>query len=175
MKDILIAYSSRTGNTEKVAKAIFEAAPSRCDIKRISEVKGISNYNLIIIGYWIDKGLPSQEARDFLTRLDEKNIAVFQTLGANPSGEHAMACFVNAGKLLPKTTKVLGALSLRGAISPQLIAAMSKLPKGHPHSPSPETRARWEAAASHPDAADLKSAQTFMLKIIDLYDKYYKK
>ena len=32
MKDFLIVYSSKTGNTEKVAKKFYEVAGERCDL-----------------------------------------------------------------------------------------------------------------------------------------------
>ena len=34
MQDILIVYDSKTGNTEKVAKALAEAAGERCVLAR---------------------------------------------------------------------------------------------------------------------------------------------
>lgn len=175
MKDILVVYSSRTGNTAKVAEAICQAAPDRCELLKVEEVKDLENYKLIIAGYWVDKGSPCAEMKSFLPKLKDKNLGIFQTLGAEPKGEHALACLVNTGKLLAADTRVLGALSLRGAIDPKLIAAMSKLPEGHPHGPNPDTKARWAAAAPHPDAADLAEAKAFMQKLIALYDKYYNK
>ena len=39
---------------------------------------------------------------------------------------------------------------------------MRKMPAGSPHSPSPESEARWAAAASHPDVEDLAKAKSFM-------------
>ena len=70
-----------------------------------------------------------------------------------------------------KDCKVLGTLSIRGAIDPALIAMMRKMPAGSPHSPSPESEARWAAAASHPDAADLAKAKSFMQGFLAMYDK----
>lgn len=87
---------------------------------------------------------------------------LFQTLGADPASDHAVSSLVNAGVLMNKDCKVLGTLSIRGAIDPALIAMMRKMPAGSPHSPSPESEARWAAAASHPDAADLAKAKSFM-------------
>ena len=73
-----------------------------------------------------------------------------------------------------KDCKVLGTLSIRGAIDPALIAMMRKMPAGSPHSPSPEREARWAAAASHPDVEDLAKAKSFMQGFLAMYDKFLK-
>ncbi len=66
------------------------------------------------------------------------------------------------------------ASAIRGAIDPALIAMMRKMPAGSPHSPSPESEARWAAAASHPDAEDLAKAKSFMQGFLAMYDKFLK-
>ena len=81
---------------------------------------------------------------------------------------------VGLGVLMNKDCKVLGTLSIRGAIDPALIAMMRKMPAGSPHSPSPESEARWAAAASHPDAEDLAKAKSFMQGFLAMYDKFLK-
>ena len=54
----------------------------------------------------------------------------------------------------------IGSWHCQGAIDPKLIEQMRKMPKvpGNPHAATPETEARWSAAASHPDAEDLAAA-----------------
>lgn len=174
MKDFAIIYSSKTGNTRKVAEALWAAAPERCDIFQAESAPALDNYKVLFLGYWVDKGSPNAKMKELLLGLDNKNIVFFQTLGAEPKSNHAMACFANAGKLVQPSCRIMGALSIRGAIDPQLIAAMQKLPQGHPHAPSAESRARWEAAAPHPDAADLEEAKQFMLQTISMFDRFYK-
>lgn len=174
MQNILVVYSSRTGNTKKVAEAICTAAPERCVLKEVKEVVTLEPYKLIVAGYWVDKGGPNEDMKNFLPQLNGKTIALFQTLGADPKGEHGFGGMINAGKYLSPETKILGGLSIRGAIDPKLIAAMSKFTEDHIHAPSAETKARWTAASTHPDEADLEEAKSFMLKLLNLLDKFYK-
>ena len=56
MKDFLIVYSSKTGNTEKVAKKFYEAGGERCDLAAVKQVPAVDDYKVIFSGFWVDKG-----------------------------------------------------------------------------------------------------------------------
>ncbi len=175
MKKLLIAYSSRTGNTKKVAEALYYAAKDRCVIEESKNVTNLEEYSLVFVGYWVDKGGPDKESQDFLRRLRNKRIVLFQTLGADPLSDHALGCFANAGRYIDESCRVLGGISIRGAIDPKLIERMSKLPEGHPHAPGPESKKRWQDAAYHPDRQDLEKAAASMKRYVEMYDKYFAK
>ena len=56
---------SRTGNTEKLAKAIFEAIPGKN--KDIAAFQGQTDYDmgdLYFIGFWTDRGSASMDVLD---------------------------------------------------------------------------------------------------------------
>lgn len=55
---ILLTYSSRTGNTEKVARAIREVLPASADFYKMSEAPQPEEYDVVIVGFWIDRGMP---------------------------------------------------------------------------------------------------------------------
>ncbi len=173
MKDFLIVYSSKTGNTEKVAKALYAAAEERCDIVSVQNAVALDGYKVIFAGYWVDKGEPDQAMQEFLQKLSDKKLVLFQTLGAEAYSEHGISSFANAGKYLSTGCKVLGTLSIRGAIDPKLIAGMMKMPAGHPHAPTEESKKRWRDASTHPDEEDIKTTEAYMHKFIAFYDKFY--
>ena len=175
MNKILIAYSSKTGNTEKVAKALYEAKPAYCDLKKVDEVEDVDAYDVVFIGYWVDKGGPDAKAKALLSTIKNKKVVLFQTLGADPDSDHGRTSFANAAKYLNPDCMVLGTLSIQGAIDPQLIAAMSKMPAGSPHAPNEESKKRWAAASTHPDAADLQNAKDYMEKFMVTYENFYSK
>ncbi len=175
MKKILIAYSSKTGNTEKVAKALYEANPEACDLKKVDEVTAVDAYDVIFIGYWVDKGGPDPKAKELLSTIKGKKVVLFQTLGADPASDHSRTSFANAAKYLDPDCMVLGTLSIQGAIDSQLIAVMSKMPAGSPHAPSEESKKRWAAASTHPDAADLQNTKEYMKKFMVTYENFYSK
>ncbi|MDO4177878.1 MAG: flavodoxin family protein [Phascolarctobacterium sp.] len=175
MKDVLIVYESKTGNTEKVALAMAEALGDRCEVKKSTDEIDLNAYKLIYVGYWVDKGMPCAPMQKFLATLENKMVVLFQTLGAEPKSMHGTCSLINAAKFMPASSYVLGAFSARGAIDPKLIEMMRKMPAGHPHAPSPETEARWAAAANHPDAAELAEAKEVAVERLAFFDKFYAK
>lgn len=174
MQDFLIVYDSKTGNTEKVAKALAEAAGVRCVLSRVDEAPDAEDFAVVVAGYWVDRGAPNAKMKNYLSTLHNKKVVLFQTLGAEPASDHAVSALVNAGVALNSDCKVLGTLSIRGAIDPALIAMMRKMPAGGAHSASPESEARWASASTHPDAEDLAKAKSFMENFLAMYDKYLK-
>ena len=127
MKDFLIVYSSKTGNTEKVAKKFYEVAGERCDLAAVKQVPAVDDYKVIFAGYWVDKGEPDKDMQEFLQTLDNKKVVLFQTLGAEAYSEHGISSLANAGRYLGTGCKVVGTLSIRGAIDPKLIETMMKM------------------------------------------------
>ena len=54
--DVMVVYSSQTGNTRKIANAIFAAIPGDSkDIQNVKEYQG-KDANLFFVGFWTDKG-----------------------------------------------------------------------------------------------------------------------
>ena len=140
MKDFLIVYSSKTGNTEKVAKKFYEVAGERCDLAAVKQVPAVDDYKVIFAGYWVDKGEPDKDMQEFLQTLDNKKVVLFQTLGAEAYSEHGISSLANAGRYLSTGCKVVGTLSIRGAIDPKLIETMMKMPEGHSHAPTKKVK-----------------------------------
>lgn len=163
----LVAYSTKTGNTEKVAKSIGEVIPD-CEIKCIKEVKDL-DYDLIIVGAWIDKGIANKEASDFINKIKNKKIGFFFTLGAYPNSDHAKDCVKKIEELFVKNNnKIIGYYLCQGAVDPKLIEFMRKqFPVNHPHGPNPERIKRWNDASTHPDLKDLQEAKMTFKKILE--------
>lgn len=163
----LVAYSTKTGNTEKVAKSIGEVIPD-CEIKCIKEVKDL-DYDLIIVGAWIDKGIANKEASDFINKIKNKKIGFFFTLGAYPNSDHAKDCVKKIEELFVKNNnKIIGYYLCQGAVDPKLIEFMRKqFPVDHPHGPNPERIKRWNDASTHPDLKDLQEAKMTFKKILE--------
>lgn len=134
----------------------------------------MDDYKVILAGYWVDKGEPDKDMQEFLQALDNKKVVLFQTLGAEAYSDHGVSALANAGRYLSTSCKVVGTLSVRGAIDPKLVEAMMKMPEGHPHAPTEESKKRWKDASTHPDEADLEAAGEYIQKFIAFYDKFYK-
>jgi flavodoxin len=154
----LIVYSSRTGNTRKIAESILTAMPEGTELFPVETAPEPANYDFVALGFWIDKGAPDSAMAKYMGRVREKSVGLFATLGAWPDSEHARDCMRKAAELLPGC-RVLGTFICQGKIDPALLAAMEKMAQTGAHPMTEERRARIAEAAKHPDDADCEAAQ----------------
>lgn len=164
----LIVYSSRTGNTKKVAEAIQAAIPGDTDLVTDRNLPAdLSGYDAIFAGFWADKGTANAEMVAVLPKLHHAKVAVFATAGAEPASDHAKDCLRNGSALLPSDATLIGTWSCQGKIDPKIVEMMAAMfPAGHPHSMTPARKARIEEAKKHPDADDLKHAGEWALAVL---------
>lgn len=155
----LIVYSSKTGNTKKVAEAILSVMPAGTEIFPLESAPDPDGYDRIAVGFWVDRGTANAEMQPYLRKIREKKVGIFFTLGAFPDSEHAKQSCDAAIALLGDGCEVSARFWCQGAIDPKLTEWMSKLPPEHPHAPNPERLRRWEEASKHPDVADLDAAK----------------
>lgn len=155
----LIVYSSLTGNTKKVAEAIKEVFGDEADLFSVEEKPDARAYDLIAVGFWVDRGTADKKAQAYITELREKKVALFATLGAYPDSEHARKSMQNAGALLNASNQLLGTFICQGKVNGNLMEKFKDLPQGHPHAMTPERIARHREAAKHPDEVDLRKAK----------------
>ena len=166
----LIVYSSRTGNTKKVAEAINEVMPNATITPINSEAPDYKDFDIIAIGYWVDKGLPDAKVLDYFQTLQNTKIILFGTLGAYPHSDHAKDCIKKSEALLTESgrnNKVLGSFLCMGKVDPRILEMMAKMPQNPQHPMSEERKQRIEEAKKHPDDADLVNAQTFVKELLE--------
>ena len=65
---ILVAYMTKTGNTKKVAEAIFEEIGGEKEIKPIEDVGGIEGYDLAFLGFPIHQMGPDKRTEKLLKK-----------------------------------------------------------------------------------------------------------
>jgi len=162
MSKILVTYLSQTGNTKKIAEAIFESLEGDKTIEPVDEVQEIEGYSLIFIGFPVHSHGVPYKIENFLQKIHEGGkIALFSTHGSLPGGRLATAALEHAAVIASKT-KVLGTFSCRGKVSMAALEVLSK---------SPEHKAWAEMAPSsqtHPDEGDLEDARSFAKRILIL-------
>ena len=106
----LVVYSSRTGNTRKIAEAIAAVLPG-CEIHPVESAPAPEGYDLVAVGYWVDKGMPDAQAKAYLETVRDANVALFGTLGAWPDSDHARDCIAQGEALVnapERRNRVLG-------------------------------------------------------------------
>jgi menaquinone-dependent protoporphyrinogen IX oxidase len=77
---VLVAYMSRTGNTKKVAEAIYGAIPQPKEMKRAEDVTSLEGYDLSFLGFPMHSFGPDKPVKTFLeTYVKDRAIALFIT------------------------------------------------------------------------------------------------
>ncbi|PIE64201.1 MAG: flavodoxin [Desulfobacterales bacterium] len=161
---VLVTWSSKTGNTKAVGEAIGEACPSGTVLCPVEEApQGGGDYDLLIIGYWVDKGVPDAKCKKFLKDIKGKKIAFFGTLGAYPDSDHAKECMQKAEELVTDN-EICGHFICQGKVDPALLEKMAKMPN-NPHPMTPERKARLEEAKKHPNEEDFENARRYFRDI----------
>jgi flavodoxin I len=158
---VLVTYYSETGNTEKVAQAIYEGIQkAEKDILPIQETTNVEEYDLIFCGFPVHASSVPHKVEPFLKSIPQgKGVAIFATHGSLRMGQLATAAFDYAVSLLSKS-KAIGTFGCRGKVKPDLLEVLAK---------KPEHRAWAEearGAAVHPDEADLEDAKDFAKKLM---------
>jgi flavodoxin len=103
----LVTYESRSGNTERIAKAIYEAVEGEKEIRSIGEVESLEGYDLIFVGHPIVKEGPPKRIARLLQNAEGKNVALFVT--------HAMPSTLDwFNPVLPNCQKTASRTNLQG-------------------------------------------------------------
>ena len=166
--EYLVVYSSRTGNTEKLALEIFEALPGKSkDVQKVEEHRGEAD--TYFVGFWNHKGICSREIMDFLEGLHGKNVALFGTCGMGSDRMYCRQVARRVEALIPDDNRYLGAFLCSGKVSSQVLERYRAMEGEKGRLWLREmTQARQEAML-HPDERDLKNARTFVQEIV--YEK----
>ena len=163
MKTLLVC-SSRTGNTRKVATAAEEGFGVKCH--PVEENPLPEGYDLVVAGYWVDRGQPDAKMKKYLGTLTGQNVALFATLGAYPDSPHARDCLQAGRDALGNGCVCIDTFICQGRVDPKLVEQMKKMfPEGHPHAMTPERKARIDEAAKHPNETDLADARAFFQRV----------
>ena len=153
---VLVSYYSDTGNTKKVAEAIFNGiTESEKEICLATEASNLSDYDLVFCGFPVHSmGLPGK-METFVKGLPERmKVAFFATHGSLRGGEFAITAFYSALSLA-KNLNVMGTFGCRGVVKPDIIEAL--LNKSEFRGWALEA----QSAVGHPDDADLEDATAF--------------
>lgn len=161
----LVTYFSLTGNTQKIAEAIYETLKHDKEIEKIDECSDLDEYTLVFVGFPVHSHSVPFKVEAFLKNIPQgKKIALFSTHGSLTGSQLSREALENAVVLAPKA-KVLGSFSCRGKISSEDLEVLMR---------SPEHAAWTEMAVSarnHPDQNDLDDARAFARWISILYSQ----
>jgi flavodoxin len=162
MSNTLVTYYSITGNTKKIAEAIFEALPPPKSIHPIAEVRQLEDYDLVFAGFPVHSHSMPFKAEQFLKGIPKgKKLALFSTHGSL-TGSRLSREAIEHAVVVSSQAKLISTFSCRGKVSPEALEVLSR-------SPEHEAWADMAASAStHPNEHDLSEARAFARWVITL-------
>ena len=161
--EVLVTYQSLTGNTKKVADAIFEAIGDQKEMKELSQVTTLEVYDLTFVGFPIMGFGPSQEVKSFLaSQAAGKSVALFIT-HASPEDSEPLKGWLQTCKDSAANTNLKAMFHCQGEMSEQIADFMAK---------SGDAKlVEWakdrQSTVGQPDAARLQQARDWAKKLTE--------
>jgi flavodoxin len=159
-EEVLLVYSSKTGNTRMVAEGIAGGLGEARIAARIAPIEEASDEGapVLLLGFWVDKGTADAKTLAYIRKLEGRRVGLFGTLGAYADSEHARKTAETMKALVSEKNTCLGCFLCQGKIDPALTEQFKQLPPGHPHAMDEDRMKRHLEAAKHPDQADIEAA-----------------
>jgi flavodoxin len=156
----LVTYYSQTGNTEKIARAIYEAIYFEKELLPVRDVKTLHGYDVIFAGFPVQAhSVPAAFLPFFKMLTPGQPIAFFCTHGSLRGGQLPKQAIEQAIGLASRV-KILGHFCVRGQVNLVVLDSLMT---------SPQNRA-WAqealGAGEHPTEADLADATEFTRTVL---------
>jgi flavodoxin len=160
---VIIAYMSQTGNTRKIAEAIFGEIQEEKKIKELNEIDDLEGVDLAFVGFPIHGfGVPEEVKRFLEKHCMGKKIVLFVTHGA-PEDFGGVQTWLAKCKEAAAGANVIDMFNCQGELADNVIDELLK-------SDNPQFRAWGEAGPStrgQPDATRVERACIFAREIME--------
>ncbi len=148
----LVVYSSRSGNTKKLAEYAYNALKGEKKLVSITELPLEKyDYDLVAVGFPIMGARVEPRAARFLAGFNEKTkLVLFMTHGSKKESQLAKDVMAQASALV-KNAEIFGRYSCQGEVDPKILYKLGKSIRSFP----------WlkeaEEAKGHPDTGDMEA------------------
>jgi flavodoxin len=145
----LVVYSSQTGNTRKLAEAIFEILPGEKALYPVDEAPDPVGYDFVCVGFWLMGGKPDPKTSEYLLMIGRKPLFLFATHGAAVGSAHA-SHGMELAKSFACESDLRGTFSCQGQVNPKILEKASQKPE------PPVWLADAPNAEGHPNREDIE-------------------
>lgn len=128
MKKGLIVYSTRTGNTQKLALGIRDALGD-VDLHPVIDAPRAEERPWVLVGFWVDRGTADTKSIEYLQGLRDQRVGLFGTLGAYPDSKHASEVSNTVSEIVKTHNTLLGCFLCQGRIDPILTEKFRSFPR----------------------------------------------
>src|SRR4030042_1530156 len=158
---VIVTYMSQTGNTKRVAEAIFKEIKGKKEIKSMSEVNSLDGYDIAFVGFPIQAYGPGEDVKSFLQHSKGRNIALFITHAA-PEDKPEVKEWLDKCKAAATGAKILGVFDCQGELREAIADFI--LTRGDPGLIAGAKER--SLTVGQPDATRLKKARNFAREIM---------
>jgi flavodoxin len=154
---------SQTGNTKKVAEAIYEALDCEKEITPIDQVVDIGGYDLSFLGFPIHRFGPDPKTVSLLQKHCQpgRDVALFITHAA-PEGESELAGWLEGFRNAAAGANIVGMFDCQGQLAKGIKFIMSILPNREIRA-----MARRDNSQGQPDAVRLDRARAYAREMLE--------
>jgi len=145
----LVVYSSKGGNTKKLAEAAFSRLAEDKDIKAVAEAPDPSGYDAVVVGFWFHGGQPDQEIHEYLNKCGKAGkLFLLASHGAATDSDH-VKIGMNKARELATGANIVGTFSCQGEVPEKIMETAAN------KDPQPPWLKDADSAKGHPDNDDL--------------------
>jgi len=155
----LIVYSSKSGNTRKLAAAVYEFLPGENVMISVEEKPDPDGYDLVVVGFWLQAGKADPGSYEYLEKLAPAKLFLLATHGAGIDSPHAQNAMKGA-KSLVTSSQILGTFNCQGEVKEEFLAKVQK------KDPQPPWVKDAGSAVGHPDLHDIANLQIALEKAV---------
>ena len=156
---VLVAYSSLSGSTKRLAEGIYFSLPVEDKtIAPIDDSLDPDAYDVVLVGYWADCHAPCKPAEAFLKKIHGKYVGVFGTLAYHPDSQMGWGLVQKGLDILKESNTILGSFVCNGALSPAMLRKFRTPGPDGKSAATAQNEIRWKISACHPTPVDIAMA-----------------
>jgi flavodoxin len=160
---VLVAYMSQSGNTKKLAEAIYDEIQAEKDIRTWEDIDSFEGYDLIFVGFPIHQFGVSELQKDFLEKhIKDKTIAVFVTHATPPEAPYLQPQLDRCRNAVAGSNLV-GFFNCQGELSKDIAEVLKKMD-------NPEMQKFGEMrdiTLGHPNIEEVEQSRNFAIEIMN--------
>ncbi len=160
---VLVAYMSKTGNTKKVAEAIYGEISAEKEIKPMDDVKSTDGYALSFLGFPIHGAGLDKKASEFLQKhcISGRKVALFITHCA-PEEAQELQAWLDKFRQAASGADVAGMFDCQGELNKIVKRFMSIYPNAQIRE-----WAKKDNSKGQPDQSRLEKARVFARNVME--------
>ncbi len=160
--NVLVAYMTKTGNTKKVAEAIFEEIADKKEIKSIDAVESLEGYDVAFLGFPIHQMGPDKKTTRLLEKhcVNGRKVVLFIT-HAGPEGAPDLQPMLEKFRQAAQGAELIDMFDCQGELAKGVKRMMSIMPNA-----KFRMWAKMDNSQGQPDQTRIDKARAFSRNVM---------